>query len=51
MKMRVNRGQEFVIGGYTIGTKTFDALIPPMKRSRTTGHQPPTTILTNIYIT
>lgn len=27
MKMRVNRGQEFVIGGYTIGTKAFDALI------------------------
>jgi DNA ligase D-like protein (predicted ligase) len=27
MKMRVNRGQEFVIGGYTIGTKMFDALI------------------------
>ena len=26
-KMRVNRGQEFVIGGYTHGTKTFDALI------------------------
>ncbi len=26
-KMRVNRGQEFVIGGYTIGTNTFDALI------------------------
>lgn len=26
-KMRVNRGQEFVIGGYTRGTKTFDALI------------------------
>jgi bifunctional non-homologous end joining protein LigD len=26
-KMRVNRGQEFVIGGYTLGTKTFDALI------------------------
>ena len=26
-KMRVNRGQEFVIGGYTIGTKTFDALV------------------------
>jgi ATP-dependent DNA ligase len=25
--MRVNRGQEFVIGGYTRGTKTFDALI------------------------
>jgi bifunctional non-homologous end joining protein LigD len=24
-KMRVNRGQEFVIGGYTVGTKTFDA--------------------------
>jgi len=27
VKMRVNRGQEFVIGDYTIGTKTFDALI------------------------
>jgi bifunctional non-homologous end joining protein LigD len=27
LKMRVNRGQEFVIGGYTPGTKTFDALI------------------------
>ena len=27
MKMRINRGQEFVIGGYTIGTKSFDALI------------------------
>jgi bifunctional non-homologous end joining protein LigD len=26
-KMRVNRGQEFVVGGYTKGTKTFDALI------------------------
>jgi bifunctional non-homologous end joining protein LigD len=26
-KLRVNRGQEFVIGGYTIGAKTFDALI------------------------
>ena len=26
-KMRINRGQEFVIGGYTIGTRTFDALI------------------------
>jgi bifunctional non-homologous end joining protein LigD len=26
-KMRVNRGQELVIGGYTIGTSTFDALI------------------------
>jgi bifunctional non-homologous end joining protein LigD len=26
-KMRINQGQEFVIGGYTIGTKTFDALI------------------------
>jgi len=26
-KMRVNRGQEFVIGGYTVGTKSFDALI------------------------
>jgi DNA ligase D-like protein (predicted ligase) len=27
MKMRINQGQEFVIGGYTVGTKTFDALI------------------------
>jgi DNA ligase D-like protein (predicted ligase) len=27
MKMRVNRGQEFVIGGYTIGAATFDALV------------------------
>jgi bifunctional non-homologous end joining protein LigD len=26
-KMRVNRGQPFVIGGYTIGTRTFDALV------------------------
>ena len=26
-KMRVNQGQEFVIGGYTIGSSTFDALI------------------------
>jgi hypothetical protein len=27
MKMRVNRGQEFVIVGYTRGTKTVDALV------------------------
>jgi DNA ligase D-like protein (predicted ligase) len=27
LKMRVNRGQELVIGGYTVGTHTFDALI------------------------
>jgi bifunctional non-homologous end joining protein LigD len=27
MKMRTNQAQEFVIGGYTIGTKTFDALV------------------------
>ena len=27
MKMRVNRGQEFVIGGYTPGTRGFDALV------------------------
>jgi ATP-dependent DNA ligase len=26
-KMRLNRGQEFVIGGYTVGAKTFDALV------------------------
>src|SRR5205085_6544331 len=25
--MRINRGKEFVIGGYTIGPKNFDALI------------------------
>jgi bifunctional non-homologous end joining protein LigD len=27
LKMRVNKSRAFVIGGYTIGTKTFDALI------------------------
>jgi DNA ligase D-like protein (predicted ligase) len=27
LKMRVNQGQEFVIGGYTLGGTTFDALI------------------------
>jgi bifunctional non-homologous end joining protein LigD len=26
-KMRVNQGQELVIGGYTVGGRTFDALI------------------------
>jgi bifunctional non-homologous end joining protein LigD len=26
-KMRLNRGQEFVTGGYTHGTRTFDALV------------------------
>jgi ATP-dependent DNA ligase len=26
-KMRVNRGQEFVIGGYTVGGATFDAVV------------------------
>jgi len=26
-KMRVNQGQEFVIGGYTASAKNFDALI------------------------
>jgi DNA ligase D-like protein (predicted ligase) len=26
-KMRINKGQEFVIGGYTLGPKNFDALI------------------------
>jgi bifunctional non-homologous end joining protein LigD len=25
--LRVNQGQEFVFGGYTIGSRTFDALI------------------------
>jgi bifunctional non-homologous end joining protein LigD len=27
MKMRVNRGQLFVIAGYTLGTRTFDSVI------------------------
>jgi bifunctional non-homologous end joining protein LigD len=27
LKMRVNQGQELVIGGYTLGTRTFDALV------------------------
>src|SRR5436190_16686314 len=27
MKMRINRGQELVIGGYTVGGSTFDALV------------------------
>jgi bifunctional non-homologous end joining protein LigD len=27
LKMRVNRGQEFVIGGYTIGANGFDAVV------------------------
>lgn len=26
-KMRVNQGQEFVVGGYTVGGRSFDALI------------------------
>jgi DNA ligase D-like protein (predicted ligase) len=26
-KMRINAGQEFVIGGYTVGTTSFDALV------------------------
>src|SRR3954447_9362915 len=26
-KMRLNQGQEFVIGGYTVGGSTFDALV------------------------
>lgn len=26
-KMRLNRGQEFVIGGFTVGSNTFDALV------------------------
>jgi ATP-dependent DNA ligase len=26
-KMRINKGQEFVIGGYTIGPKNFDAVV------------------------
>ena len=27
LKMRINQGQEFVIGGYTVGTHAFDAVI------------------------
>ena len=27
LKMRINQSHEFVIGGYTVGTRTFDALI------------------------
>ena len=27
LKMRINRGQEFVIGGYTAGSRGFDALV------------------------
>jgi DNA ligase D-like protein (predicted ligase) len=27
LKMRVNQGQEFVIGGYTVGSSTFDAVV------------------------
>jgi ATP-dependent DNA ligase len=27
LKMRINRGQEFVIGGYTVGGSPFDAII------------------------
>jgi DNA ligase D-like protein (predicted ligase) len=27
LKMRVNQGQELMIGGYTLGTRTFDALV------------------------
>jgi ATP-dependent DNA ligase len=27
LKMRVNQGQEFVIGGYTVGCSSFDALV------------------------
>ncbi len=25
--MRINQGQEFVIGGHTVGSKNFDALV------------------------
>jgi ATP-dependent DNA ligase len=33
MKMRVNRGEEFVIGGYTVGTKTFDAVVSALTKA------------------
>jgi bifunctional non-homologous end joining protein LigD len=33
-KMRINRSQEFVIGGYTIGPKTFDTA-PLCSKKRT----------------
>jgi hypothetical protein len=32
--MRVNQGQEFLIGGYTVGGSTFDALIFGYYRGR-----------------
>ncbi len=49
LKMRVNQGQEFVIGGYTVGGKTFDALVfgyyeaatCSMPRARATGSRQP----------
>jgi ATP-dependent DNA ligase len=34
MKMRLNQGQELVIGGYTPSAKTFDALITGFMRAR-----------------
>ena len=34
-KMRINQGQEFMIGGYTKGSKTFDALV--LATTRTAG--------------
>jgi hypothetical protein len=34
LKMRVNRAQEFVIGGYTVGGATFDALTDSLKQPR-----------------
>ena len=34
LKMRVNRGQEFLIGGYTVGGATFDALICATRTER-----------------
>ena len=33
-KMRINQGQEFVIGGYTLGGKNFDAVICSLFRER-----------------
>ena len=31
-KMRINRGQEFVVGGYTVEANTFDALVFVIRR-------------------
>jgi bifunctional non-homologous end joining protein LigD len=41
-KMRINLGQEFVIGGYTVGGKNFDAVIAAISRTASScmSHEP-----------